>query len=201
MRRRFGMIVVLNMCLALAAYGCGGGDDGDDGDGGEILVGQDCPDECIPRCHFEARSRFAECFPHGETVCSSLGDGAQAFCYGNGMKMKLEYNSNYTIFTYYKEGSICYVQDRVHGGIASELEGETLKGKDEVLLEVIEYEKPTSTDVFTATCGGKVRQVSLIVNATNPACSKCPKNPFAFPENPDPPARQGSCTSGACSIP
>lgn len=192
MRTQYWSVAACIMSLA----GCGGSDGGGSGTD-DLLVGQDCPDECIPRCHFVAFSAFGECFPHGMAVCEGFNH-----CYENGIKMQSSQSSNLSTLTYYKNGEVCWAYYADHGGVATELERLTLRGVGDRLLEVVEFASPTSRDVFTVTCDGMVRNIDLVVNATNPACASCPEDPFAFPANPDPPVGEyQDCDIGMCMIP
>ncbi len=195
-----------SVAAVLTSCGSGGGalddDGGTPGDAGGLLLGADCPDECIPRCHFQALSAFGECFPHGQAVCDWIDDVSTHHCYDNGVKWGYSHTSNYSISTYYKDGAVCFAYDADHGGVGTELVRIALRGKDDRLLEVVDFADPTSTEVFSVTCDGEVRQVDLTVNATSPACAQCPEDPFLLPPNPDPPVNEWqNCDLGVCEIP
>ena len=204
--RRTAMPSIILLLLVLGA--CGNGDDNPatpDGPGpGELLIGQDCPDECIPRCHFEALSAIGNCMPAGTSQRN-----VDVRCYENGVIEHDLCNGNGTVYTFYMaDGEKCLYFSAFYGGLYSCSEPaswqidkfehlELSQGPREQLLVDVMVD-PAMKNKVTFTCSGMQRTVDLLVNKTNPACSKCPEDYVSLPIPPLPSPTPGDAT---CHVP
>jgi len=200
------MLSILLLLVVLAA--CDSGDDSPntpDGPApGDLLIGQDCPDECIPRCHFEALSAIGNCMPAGTSR-----QNVDVRCYENGV---IEYdicNGNGPVRTFYMAGGErCLYHSAYYGGVyycAESASGqidkfehlELTQGPNAQLL-VDAMVDPAMRNKVTFTCSGMQRTVDLLVNKTNTTCSKCPEDYISLPIPPLPAPTPGDAT---CHIP
>lgn len=197
---------ILVLLTSLAA--CGNGDDSpntpDGGSSDKLLIGQDCPDECIPRCHFEALSAIGTCMPAGNSQ-----ENVDVRCYENGV---IEYdvcNGNGPVRTFYMaSGEQCLYFSAYYGGVYSCAEPaswqidkfehlELTQGpRAQLLVDVMA--DPAMKNKVTFTCNGMQRTVDLLVNKTNSACSKCPEDYVSLPIPPLPSPTPGDAI---CHIP
>ena len=187
--RRTAVPWTLVLLLAFAA--CGSGDDSpttpDGGSSDKLLIGQDCPDECIPRCHFEALSTLRNCLPAGNSQVN-----VDVRCYENGVIEYDRCSSNGPVLTFFRPGGEqCLYHSTFYGGVyscpqpaSSQVDKfvhlELTEGpREQLLLDVMV--DPAMKNKVTFTCGGMQRTVDLLVNQTNPACSKCPEDFVSLP--------------------
>lgn len=184
------------LCALILA--CGGGESqAPDGGSGDLLVGQDCPDSCIPRCVFVALSTIRNAMPAGNSVvyggsrcyengvvefggCS--GTGQQRDFYKNGMRV-LRWTASFT-----QPETGCEVGGPINP--AAKPTFLEVKGSANELLVQGRADEATPS-MWTFICDGGTRMVDLTVNATNAACRSCPADFVRLPIPPLPIATFG----------
>lgn len=185
-----GLIALL---AALVVTGCGGGSAPETPDAGTsgLLIGEGCPDSCIPRCVFAALSTIGNAMPAGNSKLYSAyrcyengivefggcsGTGQQRDFYKNGTIL-VRWSANFT-----EPETSCYGGPKNPGSRPTFLE---VKGpSNELLVEARATNMPPTT--WTFICEGGTRMVDLTVNATNPECRSCPADFVRLPIPPLP---------------
>ncbi len=99
------------LVATLALSSCdGGAGDGPDAGAGDLLIGQDCPDSCIPRCVFEALSTIGTAMPAGHSQLY-----ANLRCYENGIIEGGGCSGSEQQRTFYKDGILAVRRSIVRG--------------------------------------------------------------------------------------
>lgn len=179
--------------LAAMVAGCGGGNDPDTPDGGTsgLLIGEGCPDSCIPRCVFTALSTIGNAMPAGNSKlyssyrCYENGIVEFGSCAGTGHQRNF-YKNGAALVRWYagftEPETSCYGGPNNSGGQPTFLE---VRGPSKELL-VEGRATNTPPTQWTFICEGATRMVDLTVNATNPECRSCPSDFVRLPIPPLP---------------